>query len=253
MKKTQTRQTLNQMTPLRRTLKQRTSLRLNNSIKPQMKIQRKRPQKKSLSSPKMEPPTPQTPGRLSKENIMHTTPGPTRFACPHAEDILSAFALFMHDEIRKIITEMTNAEGRRVYGDSWKETDWVELQGYIGLLILSGVYWSHTEATTGLWHAETGRPIFRVSLKCFQVLTRVIRFDDKNTRADRREHDKLAAIREVWDLWVHRLPQLYNPGPDVTADECLVPFKQYLPTKLGKYGIKIWAACDSKTSYVWKL
>lgn len=44
-------------------------------------------------------------------------------------------------------------------------------------------------------------------------------------------------------------------GPNVTVDERLVafrarcPFRQYMPTKPAKYGIKIWAACDANTSY----
>ncbi|XP_029553279.1 piggyBac transposable element-derived protein 4-like [Salmo trutta] len=71
--------------------------------------------------------------------------------------------------------------------------------------------------------------------------------------------DKLAAIREVWDEWVARLLLLYNPGPDVTVDEQLVPFRgccpfrQYMPSKPAKYGIKSWVACDAKSSYAWKM
>jgi hypothetical protein len=30
------------------------------------------------------------------------------------------------------------------------------------------------------------------------------------------------------------------------------PFKQYIPSKRAKYGIKIWTLCDSNTSYVLK-
>lgn len=53
--------------------------------------------------------------------------------------------------------------------------------------------------------------------------------------------------------------KLYYPAKNVTVDEQLVafrgrcPFKQYIPSKPAKYGIKIWTLCDSKTSYVWKL
>lgn len=52
---------------------------------------------------------------------------------------------------------------------------------------------------------------------------------------------------------------MYNPGPEVTVDERLVPFrgrcpfKQYMPSKPGKYGIKIWAACDARSSYAWNM
>lgn len=42
-------------------------------------------------------------------------------------------------------------------------------------------------------------------------------------RAIRRERDKMAAIRTVWDKWVEQLPLLYNPN--VTVDERLLPFK----------------------------
>jgi hypothetical protein len=31
------------------------------------------------------------------------------------------------------------------------------------------------------------------------------------------------------------------------------PFRQYIPSKLAKYRIKIWAACDDASSYVWNL
>ena len=52
---------------------------------------------------------------------------------------------------------------------------------------------------------------------------------------------------------------MYNPGPEVTVDARLVPFrgrcpfKQYIPSKPGKYGIKIWAACDARSSYAWNM
>lgn len=110
---------------------------------------------------------------------------------------------------------MTNLEGKRVYGDNWKDLDVVDLEAYIGLLILAEVYKSKGEATASLWNAEIGRAIFpaTMSLKTFHVLSHVIRFDDKQTRQGRRERDKLAAIRDVWDKWVQRLPWLTIQAP----------------------------------------
>jgi len=55
-----------------------------------------------------------------------------------------------------------------------------------------------------------------------------------------------------------RLPLLFNPGRDVTVDEQLVPFKgrckfkQYMPKKTAKYGLKIWVISDVTTSYAWR-
>ncbi|XP_070964753.1 piggyBac transposable element-derived protein 4-like [Oncorhynchus clarkii lewisi] len=87
----------------------------------------------------------------------------------------------------------------------------------------------------------------------------MLRFDNHESRPARSVKDKLAAIREGWEKWVERLPYLYNPGPEVTVNEQLVPFKgrcpfrQYMPSKPAKYGIKIWVACDAQSSYAWKM
>ncbi|XP_036834956.1 piggyBac transposable element-derived protein 4-like [Oncorhynchus mykiss] len=189
------------------------------------------------------------------------TPGPTAYAATQARDIASAFHLFVTPAIERIIVEMTNLHGARKYGDGWRPMDATDLRAYVGLLILAGVYRSRGEAAASLWDAESGRTVFRATmpLKVFHRYSRLLRFDDRQSRPARLATDKLAAIREVWDLWEARLPALYNPGPDVTVDEQLVPFRgrcpfrQYIPSKPAKYGIKSWVACDAKSSYAWKM
>uniref|UniRef100_A0A9J8C7C7 PiggyBac transposable element-derived protein domain-containing protein n=1 Tax=Cyprinus carpio carpio TaxID=630221 RepID=A0A9J8C7C7_CYPCA len=200
-------------------------------------------------------------GRIPAHRIIRMTPGPTRLACAYAEDIRSTFELFFPDDIKQILIKMTNLEGKRVFGAAWKNLDWTDLQAFLGLLILAGVYRSHHEAMCSLWHRVSGRAIFRATmpLKTFTDLSRVFCFYKKDEELDQKKSDKLAPVRIIWDKWVQRLPLLYNPGPNVTVDECLVrfrgrcPFKQYMPSKPGKYGIKIWAACDSRSSYAWNL
>ena len=57
-------------------------------------------------------------------------------------------------------------------------------------------------------------------------------------------------------MWEGTLADAFVPFENVTVDEQLLtyrgrcPFKQYIPSKPGKYGIKIWMMSDSKTSYV---
>ncbi|XP_045080530.1 piggyBac transposable element-derived protein 4-like [Coregonus clupeaformis] len=187
--------------------------------------------------------------------------GPTAYARSRIDDIKSTFDLFLPKPIEDAVLSMTNKEGQRVYGNKWRKMDQMDLQAYVGVLILAGVYRSSKEATSSLWHAESGRTIFRatMTLKMFHKISRVIRFDDKATRENRRARDKLAPIRDVWDKWVSLLPLMYDPGTDVTVDERLVPFrgrcpfKQYIPSKPGKYGIKIWVACDARSSYAWNM
>ena len=182
-------------------------------------------------------------------------------AVSHVQDIKSAFELFIPDSIQKIILDCSNAEGRRVFQERWNDMDQTHLEAYFGVLILAGVFRSKGESTESLWDAETGRELFRttISLENFHIISRIIRFDNRDDRPARRQRDKLAAIRTVWDKWVHRLPLFYNPGPNVTVDEQLMPFRgrcpfrQYIPSKPAKYGIKIWAACDATSSYAWNL
>ncbi|KAM3934900.1 piggyBac transposable element-derived protein 4-like [Leptodactylus fuscus] len=196
-------------------------------------------------------------GRLSSENIIKATPGPTSYATSRISDIGSAFALFLNMTILNIIIKMTNIEGQVVYGDKWQNLDVTALNAYIGLLLLAGVYKSYGESAKSLWNCETGRHIFRatMSLERFHDISRVLRFDSKTDRMERRAKDKLAPIRNVWNQWVEILPKLYNSGENVTVDEQLVafrgrcPFRQYIPSKPAKYGIKIWTLCDSKSSY----
>ena len=50
---------------------------------------------------------------------------------------------------------------------------------------------------------------------------------------------------------------VYVPDQNVTVDESMVRFKgrlqfrQYLPSKPIKWGIKVWALCESATGYLW--
>ncbi|KAJ8409884.1 hypothetical protein AAFF_G00209250 [Aldrovandia affinis] len=151
----------------------------------------------------------ETHGKAQAENIIRMTPGPTRFAISCVQDIKSAFELFIPESIQKILIDMTNMEGRRVFKDNWKMIDKTDLDAYLGLLLLAGVYRSNNEATASLWDAETGRSIFRatMSLQTFHVISRVIRFDNRETRVARRAADKLAPIRELWEKsGLHAMP-----------------------------------------------
>ena len=93
--------------------------------------------------------------------------------------------------------------------------DEADLRAYIGLLILAGVYRSRGEAASSLWDAESGRAIFLATmpLKLFCTYSRLLHFDDRETRRWRRVTDKLAAVRQVWDAWVERLLVSTARGP----------------------------------------
>lgn len=74
-------------------------------------------------------------------------------------------------------------------------------------------------------------------------------------RQGRREHDNPTARWDVWNKWVQQFHCLYNPGPHVTVDKCLVvfrdrcPLNQHMLGKPAKYGIKIQAVCDIQSIF----
>lgn len=109
---------------------------------------------------------------------------------------------------------MTNLDWFRKYGDSWKKTDETDLHAYLGLLVLAGVCRSRGEAAASLWDAEIGRPILRATmpLKVFHIYSRLLQFDNRESRPARCVTDKLAAIREVWDKWVAGCPTYTTQG-----------------------------------------
>ena len=60
---------------------------------------------------------------------------------------------------------------------------------YLGVIILAGVYKSKAESTASVWDAGTARFIFRatMSLCTFHVFSKVIPFNNQETRAVRRK------------------------------------------------------------------
>ena len=66
----------------------------------------------------------------------------------------------------------------------------------------------------------------------------------------------MEAIREISDSFVKNCLDNYSPNTTVTVDERLAtfrgkcPFRMYIKSKPGRYGIKIWVCSDFETAYV---
>lgn len=174
------------------------------------------------------------------------------------EHPIDAFSLFIDEVVLNEIVSRKNKEAERVLIDiPWKSCDNIEIRVFLGLLLTAGHLGANNTSYDVLWSPLHGPPIFRATmgLKRFKSLLRFIRFDDKETRPERRRNDKLAPIRDIWRKINNNLQNHYLPGENVTVDEQLVPFRgrcsfrQYMPSKPDKYGMKIWWVCDSQTYY----
>ena len=137
-----------------------------------------------------------------------------------------------------------------------EKTDRVEMDAFYAIVLSCGLHKSNMEILDELW-APHSFPLYRAAMSRdrFKAIFRTIRFDDHATREARKSTDKAAPISEMWMLMNYNLRKQYRPHNNITLDEQLflfrgrVSFRQYIPSKPEKYGIKIFWACDSETSY----
>lgn len=216
--------------------------------------------------------------RRPRRNLVTHLPG-NKGDGRNVKSSLEAFCLYFDNTVMENIVKFTNAEidaqRRRYTSDRTlendddieptsvrpsftKHTNVIELNALFGLYYLSGVLNMNHVTTAELFDKFSGVSYFRATMPQarFEYLTNCLRFDDRNTRDQRRNSDRLAPIRELFDHIIKRCQDLYTPSEYCTVDEQLLafrgrcPFKIYIPSKPDKYGIKIVMMCDAKTFYM---
>ena len=93
----------------------------------------------------------------------------------------------------------------------------------------------------------------------FLQIMRYLHFTDNQeemTDKNSPDYDKLFKIRKLLDLLLPRLSEVYNPERNLAVDETLVKFKgkiyfrQFIPIKPGRFGIKCFTLAESSSGYV---
>lgn len=201
--------------------------------------------------------------RTRSVNLVSVLPGPIR-AARRAKTPLECFELMLDNTIFDKIVTYTNTYIDMVSANFVRErdgrrTDRTEMRSFVGLLLLAGMLRSGHQNLTDLWARDGfGIEAFytTMSLKRFCFLLQSIRFDSLFDRPRRRELDKFAAFREVFELFVTNCKQNYTTSSCTTIDEQLVAFRgrcsfrQFMKNKPAKYGIKIFTLTDAKMFYV---
>lgn len=184
----------------------------------------------------------------------------------YSNELDSFFALFDNDIIEEILQYSNKFIRQKKEDVSYSrdrdanEMTKAELLAVFGVLYLLGIKKENHTNVLELWTDDgSGLGILRacMSYKRFLFLLRCLRFDDKCTRQNRQTTDKLAPIRSFMEKFRENCLKKYSPGEFVTIDEKLEAFRgrcsfiQYIPNKPAKYGIKVYALCDSKTFYTY--
>ena len=116
------------------------------------------------------------------------------------------------------------------------------------------MYWSKTEVL------ET--PIFAklMSMRRYCEIQQFLHFSDNETYdANTHPQPKLNKIWPVLDIITKKCSSLYIPERDVTIDKSLMLYKgrlswkQYLPLKRARFGIKLFCLCESKSGYLFSM
>ncbi|KAJ3646387.1 hypothetical protein Zmor_005897 [Zophobas morio] len=200
--------------------------------------------------------------RTRKSNLVTHLPGPKTYA-KNAKSIDDCWSLFFSNDILNLIVQYTNQHINSVKDKfarerSARETDLVEIKAVLGLLYLAGVLKSNRLNVDELWERDgSGIELFwlTMSKQRFLFLIRHLRFDDSTTRTERKVSDKLAPIRDVFTIFADNCQKSYTISEYATIDEKLegfrgrCAFKQYIPSKPNKYGLKVFALVDAKTKY----
>ncbi|XP_039297458.1 piggyBac transposable element-derived protein 4-like [Nilaparvata lugens] len=210
---------------------------------------------------------PEMRGRTRQHNIVFRAPGPKGEA-KQKNSNRECLDLFLDGTVIHCVTEYTNiriesVRARYASNRDDKLTDELEITGYLGILYLIGTLKSGRQNVEQIFDTKNGTGIEAVYLTMgvqrFKFLTRNIRFDDINTRTTRIKEDKLAPIRELFEKIVGNFQKNFIPSAEMTLDEQLIAFRgkcsfrQFIPSKPAKYGIKIFALVDVHFPYTFNL
>ena len=137
----------------------------------------------------------------------------------------------------------------------WHATDATEMKKFLGILYTMGIvkkpfienYWSTDPVlATPLVNSIMARDRFELLLKFWH-------FSNNETVA---EGDRLHKLQSISDLLLQRFQDVFTPGKELSIDESMVlwrgrlVFRQYIPGKKHKYGVKLYLLCDP-AGYVW--
>lgn len=103
-----------------------------------------------------------------------------------------------------------------------------EVNALIGLLYIADVKHENRINLSEFWATDgPENPIFpaTIGINRFRFLLKFIRFDDVTSREERRQLDKIAAVRDFFENFLRNCKLSYCIGEYATLDEMLWAFR----------------------------
>ncbi|XP_052818115.1 piggyBac transposable element-derived protein 4-like [Mya arenaria] len=184
----------------------------------------------------------------------------------HPEEARPAhyFDLLWGQDFWDILVEETNryADQQRAenppsrFAPKWTPVDKPTMKAFVGLTFVMGIL--RLPARNDFW--RTSKRMFTTSFNSimprdrFNLIWHYLHLTDN--QQPQETPDKLRKIRPMMTYLNDKFMNAYTPYGNVTVDESMVKFKgrlgfrQYLPSKPIKWGIKLWALAESTTGYL---
>ncbi|XP_071157552.1 piggyBac transposable element-derived protein 4-like [Mytilus edulis] len=192
--------------------------------------------------------------------------GPTRIM-PQDQDPTDFLKLFLTDMlIENLINEADRyAVKQKEQHPNQNKMAWVkptvpEMNAFLGLCFQMGV--DRKPSTKMYWSTDhfLHTPVFpnTMSRDRFTQIMRYLHFSNSELEPlpGAENYDPLFKVKPLVNHFNACFNQEYNPKRNVTVDECMIPFKgrvqfrQYMPAKPHKWGVKVWMLAESQSSYI---
>lgn len=170
------------------------------------------------------------------------------------------FSLFLNETVISLLVTETNryAEQKllehKTTGhagqNKWNLTTSEEIKKFIGLMIWMGLVQTPLKkcwSTDRLYNIPLPRST--MSRNRFEKLLSNLHFANNETIV---KNNRLGKVLPLVDLLTVNYQKVFSPGKEIVVDETMVPwrgrlvFRQYIPTKSHKYGVKLFKLCSTE-------
>ena len=186
-------------------------------------------------------------------NIPFTGAPGLKVRMPADATILNYYQLLLHQDIMNIILIETNRFGAEKQAN-WKAITQADLKRFFALVMLTGIIRKPTLRSYWSTDPKIATPFFNsiMSRDKFLRILGALHFVD-NSVASTNRSNKISPIIEMLN---RRFNAVYKPKRHISIDKTLLLwkgrliFKQYIPKKRAKFGMKGYALAESDTGYV---
>uniref|UniRef100_A0A803JPT4 PiggyBac transposable element-derived protein domain-containing protein n=2 Tax=Xenopus tropicalis TaxID=8364 RepID=A0A803JPT4_XENTR len=173
------------------------------------------------------------------------------------EAILQDMVLYTNLYAEQYLTH--NPLPRYARAQAWHPTDIAEMKKFLGLTLAMGLI--KANSLESYWDTTTvlSIPVFSATMprNRYQLLLRFLHFNNNATAVppDVPGHDRLHKLRPLINSLSERCGEVYTPSQNICIDESLllfkgrIAFRQYIPSKRARYGIKFYKLCESISGY----